>query len=259
MTKRSNILVILGIALFALGVTIVFLLVGDDTTPVSAGTAGSPGQVLVATADIAAGTTGEDLVARGMVESKTVDLGQVAPGAVPSTALLANQTVATDIAKGAQITNSSLRTSQARGSSVVIPEGKQGVAVHLDFVPGGGGYVGAGDRVNVYSVVRNGTPNPDDPAGSPCNPRVHLFLSNIEVLDVSAEVAPRVAVADQKQERTAGNALTYLLALDPFEAERVIFMASHEGLYLALTGDQAPPAGTPSPGMCSPVADQAVV
>lgn len=259
MTQRSNVLVVLGIALFALGATIVFLLVRDDTTPVSAGAAGSTGQVLVATADIAAGTTGDELVANGMVESKTFDPAQVAPGAVTSTALLANQTVAADIAKGAQVTTSSLRTSQVRGTSVVIPEGKQGVAVQVDFVPGGAGYVGAGDRVNLYSVVRNATPDPADPAGSPCNPRVHLFLSNVEVLDVSAEVAPRVGAAEQQQERTAGGALTYLLALDPFEAERVIFMASHEALHLALTGDQAPPAGTPSPGMCSPVADQAVV
>lgn len=259
MAERSNVLVVLGIALFALGVAIVLLLVRDDTTSVAAGTAGSTGRVLVAAGDIAAGTTGEELVARGMVEAKTFDPGQVAPGAVTSTALLANQTVAADIAEGTQITTSSLRASQVRGSSVVIPEGKQGVAVQLDFVPGGGGYVGAGDRVNVYSVVRNGVPDPKNPSGSPCSPRVHLFLSNVEVLDVSAEVAPRVAVADQKQERAPGNALTYLLALDPFEAERVIFMASHEALYLALAGDQSPPAGTPSPGICSPVADQVVV
>jgi Flp pilus assembly protein CpaB len=258
MAKRSNVLVILGIALFALGVAIVFLLVRDDTTSVAAGTPGPAGQVLVATGDIAAGTTGEDLVAKGMVEAKTFEPGQIAPGAVTSTALLANQTVATDIATGAQVTTSSLRQSQVRGTSVVIPEGKQGVAVQLDFVPGVGGYVGAGDRVNVYSVVRNGVPDPRNPAAAPCNPRVHLFLSNVEVLDVSAEVAPRVAGADQKQERAPGGALTYLLALDPFEAERVIFMASHEALHLALAGAEAPPVGTPSPGMCSPVADQAV-
>lgn len=256
MAKRSNVLVVVGAALFALGVAIVFLLVRDDTTSVAVGTAGSPGQVLVATGDIAAGTTGEDLVAKGMVESKAFQPGQVAPGAVTSTALLANQTVATDIAAGAQITTSSLRASQVRGASVVIPEGKQGVAVQLDFVPGGAGYVGAGDRVNVYSVVRNGVADQRDPAGSPCNPRVHLFLTNVDVLDVSAEVAPRVAVADQRQERTPGNALTYLLALDPVEAERVIFMASHEALHLALAGGEAPPAGTPFPGMCSPFADQ---
>jgi hypothetical protein len=67
-----------------------------------------------------------------------------------------------------------------------------------------------------------------------------------------------VAVADQQQERTGGNPITYLLALDPGEAERVIFMTSNESLYLALSGDDAPPLSTPAPGMCSPVADQAV-
>ncbi len=256
MAKRSNVLVVLGIAFFALGAAIVFLLVRDDTASVSAGTAGGPSQVLVATGAIAAGTTGEDLVAQGLVVSKTFDAGQVAPGAVTSTALLAGQTVAAEISEGAQLTSSSLRASQVRGASVVIPEGKQGVAVQLDFVPGVGGYVGAGDRINMYSVVRNTVPDPENPEEAPCNPRVHLFASNIEVLDVSAEVAPRVAVADQQQERLGGSPITYLVALDPIEAERVIFMTSNESLYLALSGDDVPPVSTPAPGMCSPVADQ---
>ncbi|HEV2068364.1 MAG TPA: Flp pilus assembly protein CpaB [Acidimicrobiales bacterium] len=258
MAKRNNVLVVLGIAFFALGAAIVFLLVNDDTSAVAAGTAGGPTQVLVATGDIAAGTSGEDIVAEGLVEGRSFEAGQVAPGAVTSTAVLAGQTVTTGISKGAQLTSSSLRLSQVRGASVVIPEGKQGVAVQLDFVPGVGGYVGAGDRINVYSVVRNGVPDPQNPEDSPCNPRVHMFLSNVEVLDVSAEVAPRVAVADQQQERTGGNPITYLLALDPTEAERVIFMTSNESLYLALAGDGAPPLSTPAPGMCSPAADQAV-
>lgn len=259
MAKRSNVLVILGVAFFALGAAIVFLLVRDDTASVTAGGEAAPSRVLVATGDVAAGTTGEDLVARGLVESRTFEPGQIAPGAVTSTALLANQTVAVDIAKGSQVTSAALRASQVRGASVVIPEGKQGVAVQLAFVSGVGGYVGAGDRINVYSVVKNGVADPNDPGNAPCNPRVHLFLSNVEVLDVSAEVAPRVAVADQEQERVAGSPITYLLALDPVEAERVIFMASNESLYLALTGENAPPASTPAPGMCSPAADQAVV
>ncbi len=256
MAKRSNVLVVLGIAFFALGAAIVFLLVGDDTASVSAGTAGAPTQVLVATGPIAAGSTGDQVVAEGLVEARTFPPGQIAPGAITSTALLAGQTVVADITEGAQLTSSSLRASQIRGASVAIPDGKQGVAVQLDFVPGVGGYVGAGDRVNVYSVVRNGVPDPENPEDAPCNPRVHLFLSNVEVLDVSSEVAPRRAVADQEQVRATGEPITYLLALDPVEAERVIFMTSNESLYLALTGKDVPPAGTPAPGTCSPVADQ---
>jgi Flp pilus assembly protein CpaB len=259
MAKRSNVLVVIGVAFFALGAAIVYLLVNDDGSgsSVAAGAAGGPSQVLVATRAIPAGTTGDEAVAEGLVEAKTFAPGQIAPGAVTSTALLAGQTVATDVGAGAQLTNSSLRPSQVRGTSVAIPDGKQGVAVQLDFVPGVGGYVGAGDRVNMYSVVRNGAPDPENPADAPCNPRAHLFLSNVEVLDVSTEVAPRRAVSDQDQERATGSPITYLLALDPVEAERVIFMTSHENLYLALAGKDVPPASTPSPGQCSPVADQA--
>ena len=257
MAKRSNVLVVLGIAFFALGAAIVFLLVRDDGATVRAGAAGGSTQVLVAKGDIPAGTTGDDVVAQGLVEAKNFDPGQIAPGAVSSTALLAGQTVATDIAKGAQLTSSSLRPSQVRGASVAIPEGKQGVAVQLDFVPGVAGYVGAGDRINMYSVVRNGVPDPNSKDDPPCNPRVNLFLSNVEVLDISAEVAPRRAVSDQDQERVTGNAITYLLALDPVEAERVIFLTSNEGIYLTLAGENVPPVSTDGPGQCSPVADQA--
>lgn len=257
MARRSNVLVIIGIAFFVLGAAIVFLLVKDDEGgTVRAGSAAEATQVLVAKSDIPAGTTGDEAVAEGMVEAKTFAPGQIAPGAVSSTALLAGQTIATDIGAGAQLTTTSLRPSQVRGASVAIPDGKQGVAVQLDFVPGVGGYVGAGDRVNMYSVVRNGAPDPENPRDAPCSPRVHLFLSNVEVLDVSTEVAPRRALSDQEQERPTGNAITYLLALDPFEAERVIYMASNESLYLALTGPDVPPASTPGPGQCSPVADQ---
>ena len=257
MAKRSNVLVVLGIAFFALGAAIVFLLVRDDTSSVAAGTPGAPSQVLVATGDITAGTTGDQVVSEGLVEAREFAPGQIAPGAITSTALLAGQTVATDIGEGAQLTSSSLRASQVRGASVAIPEGKQGVAVQLEFVPGVGGYVGAGDRVNMYSVVRNGVPDPENRKDAPCNPRVRLFLSNVEVLDVSSEVAPRRAVADQEQVRPTGQPITYLLALDPSEAQRVIFMTSNESLYLALNGKDAPPASTDA-DVCSPDADQAV-
>ncbi len=256
MAKRSNVLVVLGIAFFALGAAIVLLLVRDDGATVRAGAAGEATQVLVAKGPIPAGTTGDEVVAQGLVEAKNFQPGQIAPGAVTSTAALAGQTVATDISKGAQLTTSSLRPSQIRGESVAIPEGKQGVAVQLDFVPGVAGYVGAGDRINMYSVVRNGVADPNSKANPPCNPRVNLFLSNVEVLDISAEVAPRRAVSDQQQERVTGNAITYLLALDPVEAERVIFLSSNESLYLALAGEGAPPVFTNGPGQCSPVADQ---
>lgn len=257
MAKRSNVLVVLGVAFFVLGAAIVFLLVRDDDgSSVRAGAAGESTTVLVASKDIPAGTAGADAVAQGMVEAKTFDPAQIAPGAVTSTALLAGQTVASDIAAGAQLTTSSLRAAQVRGGSVAIPEGKQAVAVQLDFVPGVGGYVGAGDRVNMYSVVRNGVPDGNDPEASPCNPRVHLFLSNVEVLDVSAEIAPRVATSDQNQERATGNPITYLLALDPVEAERVIFMTSNESLYLALAGKDVPPVATDGAGQCSFGADQ---
>jgi len=69
-----------------------------------------------------------------------------------------------------------------------------------------------------------------------------LVLGNVQVLDVSTEVAPRVS---GNEERATGDAVTYLLALDPNEAEQVIFLAANEQVWMALAGPNSPvPAPT---------------
>jgi Flp pilus assembly protein CpaB len=232
--KRSNVLIILGVAFFVLGAALVFLLVSEDDegggSTASDGDRLGPTQVLVATADITAGTTGDEALAGGTVELTDVDATDVAPGALSSTQVLAGQTFASDVPSGSQVTSTALRPAQARGAAFEIPDGKQAVAVQLDFVPGVAGYVGVGDIVNVYSLGQS-------PGGS----EVNLVVSNVAVLDVSLEVAPRRAAADQAAERVTGNAITYLLALDPNEAARLIHDTSFNNLYLALAKEGAPP------------------
>lgn len=232
MGRRSNVLIVLGVAFFVLGAALVFLLVGDDDkgTATSGGDPSGPTQILVAASDIPAGTTGDEAVSGGLVQLADVEPAQLAPGALASTAALAGQTFAADVPSGSQVTSGSLRPAQVRGTAFEIPEGKQGVAVQLDFVPGGAGYVGAGDVVNVYALGA-GTDGQE----------VNLIVSNVEILDVSLEVTPRRATDDQAVERLTGNAITYLLALDPQQAARVIYDTSYQNLYFALAREGAPP------------------
>lgn len=226
MARRNNILILLGAACFVLGAAIVFLLVDDDGD--GNGVAGRPGrgeaatQVLIARERIPAGTLGSDAVAEGLVTQREVEPGELAPGAIQSTATLGNQTFAVDVEKGRQLTTATLRPAQVRGQSIAIPEGKQAVAVQLDFVPGVAGYVGVGDRINIYGVIAEGR-------------STQLLMTGVEVLDVSVEVAPRRAAQDQEQARTTGNAITYLLALDEAQTQAVIANTSFERLYMALT------------------------
>ena len=121
---------------------------------------------------------------------------------------------------------------QVAAAQVKIPEGKEAVAVQIPKVPGLGGYTEVGDRVNVYGTFKD-----RQPGGSvKGTPLVKLILSNVEVLAVSA--APATA---------EGGSATYVLALSPDEAEKVIYLSSFEGIWLSLVKDGAPPVDS-TPG-----------
>jgi pilus assembly protein CpaB len=232
MGKRSNILVVLGIAFFVLGAAIVALVVRDDDGGTAVGSQET--QVLVARQNIPAGTTGEEIISGGMAESRRVKVDELAPGALTTAGALSGQTMSSEVAEGQQLTTAFLRPPPIRTSAIAIPDGMQAVALQLDFVPGVAGYVGQGDRVNLYSVVQNG----------PEGPMTKLVVSDVEVLDVSAEIAPRAA-ANRDEERPTGNRLTYLLALDAVQAERIIFLDANESLYFTLLPEGQGPSETP--------------
>ena len=114
---------------------------------------------------------------------------------------------------------------------IKIPDGKEAVAIQMPGVPGVAGYVKAGDRVNVYGTFKT-----SQVPGAPKPPAAKLVLKNVEVLNVTA---PAAGVE-------GGNA-TYLLALSADDAERVIYMASFESMWMSLVKDGAPAVGN-TPG-----------
>ena len=119
--------------------------------------------------------------------------------------------------------------SSTAAVAFTIPEGKQAMAVQVPFVQGGGGYAKAGDKVNVYGVYKNHPANAQMKA-----PAAKLVLSKVEVLAVSSPT-PGAGT---------GNA-TYLLALDAPDAEQVVYLQSHESVYLTLARDDQGPLTTP--------------
>lgn len=139
--------------------------------------------------------------------------------------------------------------SMRQQAGIEVPEGMEAVAVQVDFVAGGAGYVAPGDRVNLWSVIEKTSPlDEGNQAMGPGfrAPRTDLLLSNVEVLDVSSEVAPRRAGDDPDAVRPAGEALTYLLAVDTTAASRTIFATSFGDLYLTLVREDAQPASVPA-------------
>jgi Flp pilus assembly protein RcpC/CpaB len=115
-------------------------------------------------------------------------------------------------------------------TTFTVPKGKQAVAVELPGVAGLAGYAKPGDTVNVYGTIKTGADQPNTKLKTPL---VKLALTGVKVLDVRAP-APG----------TAGTA-TYLLALDVADAEKVIFYAKFESLWLALTAEDQKPVTSP--------------
>jgi Flp pilus assembly protein CpaB len=120
-------------------------------------------------------------------------------------------------------------TATAPTPAVSIPDGMEAIAVQLPFVPGGGGYVHAGDDVNIFGIFKT-----DQPASAPKAPLAKLALSNVKVLSVTSP-APGVD----------NGAATYLLAVTSSQAEQLAYLTTFQSLYMTLTRKGAPLASTP--------------
>ncbi len=264
MRQRSNLIILFGIAFFIVGGAIVFLVLNDDDDGGSASSS-TPGAakvtVLVANGDIAANTLGSDVIANGQLDSMEVDAGAQPVGALTSATGLDNQIFTLAVDDGNVITSTALATRSL--SNVQIPPGFDGVAVTVDYTNGGAGYVAPGDRINLYGLfgsVDGGTGDAgltaDNSNSDIALPRTELALTNVLVLDVSAQQGTSVQTVDPnapEQQQTVGRQalntpLTYLLALRPTDIERVVQLSSFADLYVSLTADDAPVAGD-TPGV----------
>jgi len=139
------------------------------------------------------------------------------------------------VAASAPASSTAAATAQPAGAAapaaVKVPAGKEAVAVLVPTVPGLAGYAQVGDEVNVYGTFKDHQPN----AAVKGPPLAKLVLSQAKVLAVTAP--PPGA---------EGANATYLLAVNPGEAEKVIYLASFEGIWMSLSADGAPAlSGTP--------------
>jgi pilus assembly protein CpaB len=235
--NRSNLLVLLGIAFFIVGGIIVYVLTGDDDGGGSS-SAGGPVSVVVASTDIPGGALADEVIAAGGLKEIEVPAGQLSPGAVQSLNQLAGATFVQGFAKDQQIVTTGL---QALNRAFKVPDGFEAIAVQVDFVAGGAGYVNPGDRINLYGEFATG------PVGDHPLPRAELLLTNIQVLDVNLTIPARRGTIDPAAPRATGDNVTYLLAVKSADAEKVVYATEYQALYATLTAKDAPPAG-PTPG-----------
>ena len=104
-----------------------------------------------------------------------------------------------------------------------IPNGKEALELQLPAIQGLAGFTKAGDRVNVYGTFKDRQPN----ATVKGVPLAKLILSNVEVLS---------AVNN-------GANVTYVVAVNPNEAEQLIYLSSFEGIWMTLAREDAPAVG----------------
>lgn len=240
MAKRSNMLVAVGLVVFLLGGAIVMLALRNDDDggeAVAAANTATARSVLVATEDLAAGANGSEIVSAGKVQAQSSDTA--APDAVGSPGDLVGKVLALPVKKGEV-----LRLGGLRAETIKIPDGKQAVAVQVDFIPGVAGQVGPGDLVNLYANVANSAV-PEQPV-----PFTKLLLANVEVLKVSevplpAPTTPTTLSPLAAPVANAGTPLVFLVAVDQPQAEKLIFSATNQRLYASLVPKGQAPAATP--------------
>ena len=186
-------------------------------------------QVLVAALPIEAGTAGTTAFTDGRIRTKAVVPSTVPAGAVSDPATLAGKVSAAPIAAGALITGDMFAAPQTRIGSVVVPPGMRALAMSLNPVPGVAGFVGAGDRIDVFAVA----------SGERTAPAVRLVMQGVQVLNVNGAGLPTA------QGQPAGPDLVYLLAVTPAQAERLIYLVEYEKLYFDLVPKGEGPVTTP--------------
>jgi len=248
--RRSNLLVVAGVAFFVVGVVIVALLQRDNSNNGSS-SGGQTVDVLFAKEEIPQGTAGKDAIAK--VETRRIRASDKRADALAAPSELTNSVFTATFTKGEQIRSSGLR-QLSQVPTIAVPEGKEEVAVQVPFEAGGACYIAPGDLVNVYQVF------PTAIANVVGTPHTQLLLTKVKVLDISCQQAPlsgatTVAATPTTQatgpvtRNAATSQVTVLLAVDSIDAEKIIF-GSHSAdsfLYLTRVDANAAPSG-PTPG-----------
>ena len=235
MAGKTKVTLAVGFVIFVAGTAGAAYLGSRNTAapPGAASSGSSRPTVLYAAQPVPAGTSGSVALAQGLVRSRAVAATALPPGAVTDATQLSGRVAVRAIEQGTILTGDLFPAPQTRIGTVQIPAGKRALALELQPVAGVAGFVGAGDRIDIYGVA-------DGTRGSPRG--VHLVLQSVEVLNVNGTGLPAT------QGQPNGPNLVYLLAVTPAEAERLIYLTSFEDLYFDLVPSGEARVTTPGAG-----------
>ena len=203
-------------------------------------------EVFVAQDTIAAGLPAESASEAGLIARSTAPRATVPDGAITSldqiTGLVTEDRILADevIVRGRWV-------DPAQVTGVFdIPEGFEALSVEVGVPPGVAGFVRPGDRVSLIATVEESGVVETDEDGTtveePGEVLSQYLLQGIEVLSVGQRVVTEEG-EDGVQEQSGRVLLT--VALEPEDAERMVFAIQNALLYFTLLPEDAEPAETP--------------
>jgi pilus assembly protein CpaB len=200
-------------------------------------------EVFVAQGPIEAGTTAEAASDAGLVARDSAPRANVPVGAVTSLEQIEGLFAIERILTGEIILRERWGTTEEVALEFDIPEGFEAIAVEVAIPPGVAGFIRAGNQVSLIATVELPGPIVTDDEGTqitePEEVRSQYLLQGIEVL----AVGQRQVQADDPEAPEASVLMT--LALEPEDAEQLVFAIENASLYFTLLPEDAEPQETP--------------
>ena len=252
MSKRSTVLIAIGMAVFIVGAGLVLVSLHGkgSSSPKKANLTAIGGtqgvDVVVTTGPVTAGTTGETLVESGKVKLERIASNQATADVITSFAQLQMSSVDHALAAGTAIQTTDLTPSSGL---LPVPAGDESLTITLNSAQSAlAGYLQPGQKVNIYSNISKLTSSGAS-AANQALPCVTLVASQVTVLDVSNAAAPYSSAVQGG--RTVPTTITVLLAVTPQEAPAVVFHAVNESLYLVASDQTTVPSSNSCFGFTS--------
>jgi Flp pilus assembly protein CpaB len=197
--------------------------------------------VIVSKVDIPANSDLNQFITDGQFEPLEVPRDAVIKDAVTQLTELENQRNSVFIFAGEQIPLGRVQGGEVPGGLLSIPEGHQAMTVALDAPRVVSGTLAGGDTVAIYAtftqvdIVRlNKQFEPVEDAtdnGRRFDTTV-VLVPEVEVLRVIREIAE--PVAGEVQEATSSTSIQVVLALEPVEAQKLVYAVEQGLVYMTL-------------------------
>ena len=215
--------------------------------------------VLVSTVDIQANTPLDPLIAQGVFETINVPHDVQVSDAATDTSQLSGLTATAPIYANEQIPLA--RVSPGQSNNLGIDEGHIGIGLQVDGQASVNGAVQQGDNVTIYATFQSGTlvtkqtlkflltPQQLSKAVSQALAGNASSAGSSNVLQVQTDftvpLVPSVEVlsvqnppVDSTTGRSSEGSSTYIMNMDPTDAQLLVFATDHSTLYLGLLPPQ---------------------